>query len=130
MYLIDTNIFLEILLEQEKADECANFLSNLVQTKNVGIVTSYTLHSIETILCNLERYNVLIAFLEDFTNNDFIRHYQTTPEEELKIVQSLSNLKLDFDDALQYFVAKKFDASLVTYDKHFNKISDLNIVVP
>ena len=32
-YLIDTNIFLEILLNQEKADECEKLLNNIKKSR-------------------------------------------------------------------------------------------------
>ncbi|MBD3290782.1 VapC toxin family PIN domain ribonuclease, partial [candidate division KSB1 bacterium] len=107
MYLIDTNIFLEILLEQEKADNCIQFFEQLSRQGDLCLVTSYSLHSIETILTNLKRYDVLINFLEDLIGNINIRPYQTTPEEELEIIQNISKFNLDFDDSLQYYVAKK-----------------------
>ena len=130
MYLIDTNIFLEILLEQDNADKCTEFFENAAKQQTTCLVTSYTLHSIETILSNLKRFPVLIAFLEDLLDNQWIRHYHTTPEEELLVIRSMSEIGLDFDDALQYHIAKKFNATIVTYDRHFKKISDLNIVAP
>lgn len=130
MYLIDTNIFLEILLEQEKADECSNFLKQVTEHNTVCLMSSYTLHSIETILSNLKRFGVLISFLDDIIDNQAIRQYHTTAEEELKIIQSIPNLNLDFDDALQYYVAKKFNATIVTYDKHFKKLKDIKTFAP
>jgi len=47
MNLVDTNIFLEILLKQEKSEACKSFLS-----KNKGAIniSDFTLHSIGVIL--------------------------------------------------------------------------------
>jgi len=60
MYLIDTNIFLEILLEQEHADNCTRFFEDVARQQTLCLVTSYTLHSIETILSNLKRFPTLM----------------------------------------------------------------------
>jgi len=43
MYLIDTNIFLEILLDQDKSDKCKSFLNDLVCRSN-----SYELVTMDT----------------------------------------------------------------------------------
>lgn len=40
MYLIDTNIFIEILLDQEKADVCLQFLNQATEKEIQCIVTS------------------------------------------------------------------------------------------
>ncbi len=130
MYLIDTNIFLEILLEQEKADECSEFLNQITEQNRACLMSSYTLHSIETILSNLRRFEILTAFLDDIIDNQAIRQYHTTPEEEFEIIRTIPQLNLDFDDALQYYVAKKFSATIVTYDRHFNKLKDITILAP
>ena len=47
MYLVDTNIFLEILLKQNKSESCKAFLD-----KNIGAISisDFTLHSIGVIL--------------------------------------------------------------------------------
>jgi predicted nucleic acid-binding protein len=47
MYLVDTNVFLEILLTQEKQDACRKFLET-----NVGslFISDFSLHSIGVIL--------------------------------------------------------------------------------
>lgn len=48
MYLIDTNIFLEVLLEQEKADNVRGFFS-LIRTSEI-FLTDLSLHSMGIIL--------------------------------------------------------------------------------
>jgi len=34
---------------------------------------------------------------------------------------------LDFDDANQYYIAKKFDAEIITFDNDFKVIEDLTV---
>lgn len=50
MYLIDTNIFLEMLLDQQRADECENLVARLYAGEISAYVSSFTMHSIEVIL--------------------------------------------------------------------------------
>ena len=47
MYLIDTNIFLEILLKQDKSDLCKAILNKNIAELNIS---DFTLHSIGIIL--------------------------------------------------------------------------------
>ena len=56
MYLIDTNIFLEILLSQEQKDICKEFLVSKIEQI---YISDFSLHSIGVILFknNKERYN-------------------------------------------------------------------------
>jgi len=47
MYLIDTNIFLEILLKQDKSEACKTFLDKNTDAINIS---DFTFHSIGVIL--------------------------------------------------------------------------------
>jgi predicted nucleic acid-binding protein len=42
MYLVDTNIFLEVLLSRWRKDECKAFLGFLRDGRERGIVTSFS----------------------------------------------------------------------------------------
>lgn len=55
MFLIDTNIFLEILLKQDKKEKCKKLLY-----ENIGNlhITDFSLHSIGVILFRYERENI------------------------------------------------------------------------
>ena len=62
MYLIDTNIFLEILLEQDKCRECEALLNNIRNSSLMFYVSSFTLHSIEVTMIRNNKMNELIEF--------------------------------------------------------------------
>lgn len=66
MFLVDTNIFLEILLEQDKKESCKKFLIN-----NIGnlAITDFSLHSIGVILFRYHKIDVFHKFIEDIATN-------------------------------------------------------------
>ncbi|PKM83694.1 MAG: VapC toxin family PIN domain ribonuclease [Firmicutes bacterium HGW-Firmicutes-13] len=65
MYLIDTNIFLEILLNQDKKIICKKFLQ-----KNLGLLylTDFSLHSIGVILFRYKKVDIYQKFIRDITS--------------------------------------------------------------
>jgi len=62
MFLVDTNIFLEILLGQDKKEVCKRFLA-----KNIGNlnITDFSLHSIGVILFRYSKEDIFRKFVED-----------------------------------------------------------------
>jgi predicted nucleic acid-binding protein len=62
MYLVDTNIWLERLLDQERSAEVARFLV-LVPTDQL-CMSDFSLHSIGVILHRLGRSSVLLDFTD------------------------------------------------------------------
>ena len=110
-FLVDTNIFLEVLLAQERKDECRRFL-NWLASREDGIITSFTLHAIEALSGrNVKGRKALAAFLNLVAKSSW-EIYPTTLEEEQRIVGVANEQRLDFDDALHYFVSKKQGVTL------------------
>jgi uncharacterized protein len=118
MYLIDTNIFLEILLSQKQKDICKEFL--LSNIKHIYI-SDFSLHSIGVILFRNNKEKVFNKFVEDIIQKIKI----LTLSEEL--YSDLGEVKeefgLDFDDAYQFKIAEEYGLSIVTQDKDFEKVS-------
>lgn len=63
MYLVDTNIWLERLLDQERSAQVGQFLVEM-PTKRL-LMTDFTLHSIGIILSRFHRREVFIRFVDD-----------------------------------------------------------------
>jgi predicted nucleic acid-binding protein len=63
MYLIDTNIWLELLLEQEKEEEVRRFFQSVDAC--LLSISDYSLYSIGIILTKLKKYDVFIDFISD-----------------------------------------------------------------
>ena len=62
MYLFDTNIFLEVLLLQERADDCKKVLAD-----NAGgiVISDFSLHSIGVILFRKKKEASFSRFAAD-----------------------------------------------------------------
>ncbi len=123
MFLVDTNVFLEILLKQEKKEDCKRFLSN-----NIGNlhITDFSLHSIGVILFRYSKEEIFQNFVEDVIPTFKLLSLPTELYRELANVRK--NLNLDFDDAYQYSMARYYGLKLVTMDKDLEKIKDVEIL--
>lgn len=121
MLLIDTNIFLEYLLNQRHADEVEAFLIH-IQSANVPTVCShFAIHAIEAILSGANKYDAIGQFLKNMERNPSISIYATSITEEMEISRMAQEKKLDFDDALQYYVAKKTGCyAIISFDTDFD----------
>ena len=123
MFLVDTNILLEILLKQDKRKKCRKLLDD-----NIGNIhiTDFSLHSIGVILFRYNKEGSFKKFVGDFMPNAKLL---SLPSELYKdIVDIRKNLNLDFDDAYQYRVAKYYELKVVTMDKDFEKVKDVDIL--
>lgn len=120
MLLVDTNIFLELFLGQEKADECERFLQKVSIGELEAVVSKFTIHAIEALLNNS---TLILAFLRNVEGSLGLTVYETSIEEDMAVSILMDKVKLDFDDAVQYYLAKKLGVeAIVSYDKHFDKV--------
>ena len=118
MYLVDTNIFLETLLAQDRAAEVQSFLHSI--DLNIIFMTDFSLYSIGIILFRLKKFALFISFLEDIVVNG-IDILSLDPEDLKTLDQPVQKFNLDFDDAYQYTVAEKYDLQLISFDKDFDR---------
>lgn len=102
-YLIDTNIWLELLLEQEKAAEVRLFLER-IEPSHMAI-TDFTLHSIALILVRLKKNDLFLQFLADVIEDSAVTLVRLKPSELAAVIAVISQTSLDFDDAYQYAAA-------------------------
>lgn len=123
MYLIDTNVFLEVLLTQEKREYCKEFLDD-----NIGNlhISDFSLHSIGVILFRNKREDVFQKFVSDiFPNVEIVTLSKWSYD---SLVEIKKKLGLDFDDAYQYKIAKDHHLKVVTMDTDFKKIIDIEVI--
>lgn len=119
MYLVDTNIWLERLLDQERSAEAGRFLDR-IPTDQL-LMTDFTLHSIGVILDRLERREVLLQFVDDVFLEGRVDLVSVPPEAMHRVVAVMEQFGLDFDDVYQYVAAERAEAMIVSFDGDFDR---------
>ena len=117
--LLDTNIFLEILLDQERAEE-SRMLLRSTQTHEF-FATDFTLHSIGCKLFGRAQHTVFVDFLRETVANAVLEVLSLTVEELQSVAAVARDCALDFDDAYQYAAAENRDLTIVSFDSDFDR---------
>jgi uncharacterized protein len=118
MYLVDTNVWLEVLLEQEKASESQDFLLN-ADAEDLAI-TEFSVYSIGVVVGRLKKMGLFRSFIVDTIENAGIRRIRLALEDLVRIPDVMEEEKLDFDDAYQYVAAERHGLSIVSFDGDFD----------
>ena len=118
MYLVDTNIFLEALLRQERTAEVQSFLQSV--DLNTIFITDFSSYSIGIALFRLKNFTLFTRFVEDMIV-DGIRILSLTLEDLKTLNQPIQKFNLDFDDAYQYTVAGRYNLQLISFDQDFDQ---------
>lgn len=113
VYLVDTNIFLEALLRQERTAEVQSFLQSV--DLNTIFITDFSVYSIGIALFRLKNFTLFTRFVEDMIV-DGIRILSLTLEDLQTLNQPIQKFNLDFDDAYQYIVARRYNLQLISFD--------------
>ncbi len=118
MYLLDTNILLELLLDQERADEAERLMRSV--PGRYLYISEFTLYSLGMILTYRRLAHIFLRIVEDLERGriDCVRlNIMDMPA----VVQAIQQFGLDFDDAYQYAVAEKYGLTLVSFDADFDR---------
>jgi predicted nucleic acid-binding protein len=118
-YLADTNIFLEVLLAQNKKEDCKSFLES---NKDQVCLSDFSLHSIGVILYRQKEFNLFDKFILDIQSN--IEVLSLSQSQYVHLSQCSREYLLDFDDTYQFAVAKEYDLIIKTQDRDFEKVID------
>jgi len=116
--LVDTNVFLEVLLQQERSELCKRFLTDNVE--NICI-SDFTLHSVGVVTFRKGQAGLFTQFTQEVLPHVSIL---TLPKEDYAKLDAIKQSSgLDFDDAYQYSLAKSYNLRLVTLDEDFNNLN-------
>jgi predicted nucleic acid-binding protein len=80
LILIDTNIFLELLLDQRRAAECETLLELVSKGHIEAVVTHFSVHAIEAVL---EDLTGLATFLGNLEHSVGLSTYDTNLTDEM-----------------------------------------------
>ncbi len=117
--LVDTNIFLEVLLEQARTEEAKDFLSEV--SNHDFFISDFSLHSIGLILLRRNKADAFRKFLADMILGAGTKVAFLKADEMVGVINHAATFNLDFDDAYQYATAEKYDLTLVSFDRDFDK---------
>jgi len=119
VYLLDTNIFLEILVDREHAPVIRDLL-----TRKPAIpffISDFSVYSIGIFLTRRKLYTHFSSFIDDLFRRDI--RIQSLANDELKqIPRWCEQYGMDFDDACQYGIAETYQLRIVSLDRDFDSV--------
>ncbi len=115
-YLLDSNILLELLLNQEKADVVETFLAS-TSAQQLSI-SDFSLHSLGVILFRQRKSALFLHVVDDLLTSG-LSVLALSKGDYARLRGVADKFSLDFDDAYQYTVAMKYGLRLVSFDGDF-----------
>lgn len=119
VFLVDTNVWLEVLLDQDRADEASALLKG-VDGPDLAM-TDFSLFSIGIILTRLDRDDVFRAFVGDAFEQAGVRLVRLGTLDLGALLDAHNDFGLDFDDAYQATAAARHDLTLVSFDDDLDR---------
>lgn len=129
---IDANIFLEIILDDEKSEQCKSFLTKIKNDDIKALTTDFLIYScllqIQYKIKSQEKMKQFLSFINELKGLKIIR---PSINEMYKACIISKKYNLDFDDSLVVSAMINNNCKyLVSLDNHFDKISIINRIEP
>ena len=118
MYLVDSNIWIEMLLEQDRAQEATMFLHRT--SSDFLHITDFAFHSIALALLRRNLMDRLLAFIKDTLIDGGVHRTALEPTDIPMVVGAMREFGLDYDDAYQYVAADKYGLTIISFDADFD----------
>lgn len=118
MFLVDTSVWLEILLQQEDHERARRFLERA--PPGSLFVTEFTLYSVGLILGHEGDPGTYATFLRETVEEGSVARVRLSLANLSRIPDVMERQDLDFDDAYQHLAARQADADVVSFDDDFD----------
>lgn len=116
-FLVDSNVWLELLLAQQAGPEAKAFIDAL--PSGSGGITDFALFSIALRLRRVDQSQLFDTFLGELDRSG--TEVVSLSLAEIRLVwKTIFDLQLDFDDAYQYVAAEARGLELVSFDADFD----------
>ena len=119
MYLVDTNVWLERLLDQERSWEVGRFPDQISSDKL--FITDFSFHSIGIVLSHMNCTDAFLQFARDAFIDGDVSIARLGPEDMTGVVDTMRRFSLHFDDAYQYVVAERYGLTIISFDGDFDR---------
>ncbi len=119
MYLLDTNILLEVLLGQERAEEVKQFLREAPEGQL--FLSDFSLYSVGIQLFRRGAPDAFWRMVDDLILQGGVRLARLSAGQMQQMIEIAQTFRLDFDDAYQYTLAHQQRWHIVSYDTDFDR---------
>jgi predicted nucleic acid-binding protein len=118
-YLLDSNIWLELLFEQDRAEDVRRFLETEPMAQIA--ISEFSVYSIGIALARNGLEHAFVQFVSDTLEGTPLVHIRLDTAALKEVMKVRKRFRLDFDDAYQYVAAEKHDLTLVSFDADFDR---------
>ena len=125
--LIDSNIIFSLLLEQNDYRETEKLFDAIAHLSLKVQILDFALYSMVLNFVRKGNNEEIQQFLATLDSSENISIYRPKPAEISEALKITINL--DLDDKLHYYLAKKKNLTLISYDQDFDK-TDLERLTP
>ena len=116
-FLVDVNVWFELLHERAQKEDVVRMLQ--AAPRRILATTDFAIHTVGVVVAKSQPA-IFLSFLEDLIQNE-VGVIHVPPPTYRRIVEVMSALALDFDDALHYVAAERDDLTLVSLDADFDR---------
>ena len=117
-YLLDSNVWLELLFAQERADDVRRFLQTVPMAQVA--ISEFSVYSIGIALARSGLENAFVQFVSDTLEGTALDRIRLDTADLKEVMSVRKRFRLDFDDAYQYVAAEKHNLTLVSFDTDFD----------
>lgn len=116
-YLVDANVILSVLLDEEHAEDGAEFLERVPRYHLC--ISEFSFYSVALSLIKRGTTARFVEFIDDVEAGVSVLGLSLSDLRNLTAI--MQQYTLDFDDAFQYTVAENHNLTIVSYDTDFNR---------
>lgn len=130
MYLLDSTIFLHYMQNGENTKQVEELLKRIHDGRMEGMIAYDAIITIKDHLLKANLVRQLGVFFEAITEFSNLHVYYLSMVEENYVIKVMFKFKIGYLQALHYYLARKHNVKLISFNDAYKKIPDIKVVTP
>ena len=118
---------LEFLLGRERSPECKSLIHEIVKGRIAVFISRTALYSIELVMSNQGKLRKLAFLLDMLRSSRSLTILNTDIRDDLRILEIMEKMNIPYDDALHYYLCKRYNLMIISFNKEFDETDLLRI---
>jgi predicted nucleic acid-binding protein len=130
IYLLDSDVMLHYFENKEHTKSVENLFDKINRGQFKAIISNEAIQAVKEAFLLKNLIEELNRFYESITELSNLSVYYLSVDEEKYIIQIMYKFRINYLQALHYYICKKHNIKLISFNDVYKTIPDIKLIQP
>ena len=130
IYLLDSDVMLHYFENKEHSRSVESLFSKINRGQFKAIIAHEAIHSVKEAFLQHNLIDELNTFFDSVTELSNLSVYYLSVDEEKYVIQFMYKFRLNYLQGLHYYICKKHNIKLISFNPSYKTIPGIKLIQP